>query len=442
MRDTGAPHQGRIYRWHAGRGVHVFAERAKEGGGTLSNYYDLSSPSITASGDLIAYNGRRDCRVGTFCVVNPQTAGVVQPVAGGALLFQDEGFVFLSRNGRYALLAGFLFGDVTWIDLATGQRRQTPRSSFQSHVGNRIADDGSYLVPSDSRGLILYTADAERTLATSPTAWTAAISADGATVVYESQPQAGLPRRVDSIDVASGRETLLLTSDEVARNAANISISNDGGRILLLASEAADRATQWIFLINADGSRPDWFTYINEGFREAILSGDGRVIFAVSNNNRLFRIDAESGGATELIHRSPFVATLAGAPLAGSTVRLQGGGFTWSECRAESYPLPESLCGIEVEFLGRRMAIERITPSEIRFQIPWDTPIPPVNIMPFEALPTDPIVVRRSGSSSFASPEYARARTALPAATGAGRSATCRWLRGNVQLRGREQGKP
>lgn len=141
LRDTSVPHQGRIYRWDATRGTQVFVERMKQGGGTLSNHYDLSRPSISASGDLIAFNGRRDCRVGTFCVVNPQTAGVVQPVIGGAPVFQNEGVVFISRNGRYALLAGFLFGDVTWIDLATGQRRQTPRSSFQSHVGNRIADD-------------------------------------------------------------------------------------------------------------------------------------------------------------------------------------------------------------------------------------------------------------------------------------------------------------
>ena len=377
FRDIGAPHQGRIYRWDAARGIHVFAERTNEGGPTLSNHYDLSGPSVTASGDSVAFTGRRDCRIGTPCAVNPQTEGVVQPVAGGPFLFQDRGVIHLSRNGRYALMSGFLFGDVTWVDLATGQKRTTPRGSSTFDLGSRIADDGSYLVPPITGGLVLWTQDSERTLPTSARPFAAVFSANGATAVYESAAERGLPRRIYSIDIATGRETLLLIGDETVRGPATMSVSGDGRRVLLLASEAADRAEQWIVLIDAEGSRGSWHTYIEEGFRHAILSGDGRVIFAVSTNNRLFRIDAESGEASELIPRTPFVSALAGTPLAGSAVRLQGGGFTWSECRADGYPLPESLCGVAVEFLGRRMPIERITPSEILFQIPWDAAIPP-----------------------------------------------------------------
>lgn len=146
------------------------------------------------------------------------------------------------------------------------------------------------------------------------------------------------------------------------------SLSADGRRMVYLAALPGGRQA---FLIE-DGS-PQWrqLTRTPVSIATAVISGDGRVVWAADNMGGLFRIDVETGFSLRFLATQ--TATLPLDLMPGSIADLEGGPFTDHRLNA-SYPLPETLGGVRVEIDGRAMKLISLTPNRIRFLVPaeWE----------------------------------------------------------------------
>lgn len=254
------------------------------------------------------------------------------------------------------------------------------------------------------------------------------VSPSGNVVVYEALYEEGIPRRVYSLDIATGRETLLLVDAAAEKTRLTerlplpnyvvglipflfappylphqvplfaASIDDEGEKVLLLVRETAELPRQWLFLVGTDGSGSRWLGYAPEGYREAVLSGNGKVIFGVTEWGRLLRVDAQTEEVQELLPRTPWVGQLSGpvwdtpdfgaelnsrVPFArevgsswrGAANRILGGGFSTQTHEPTSFPAPTELGGVRVELAGQLMPLLKVSPSEIVYQIPWEFPV-------------------------------------------------------------------
>jgi uncharacterized protein (TIGR03437 family) len=105
------------------------------------------------------------------------------------------------------------------------------------------------------------------------------------------------------------------------------------------------------------------------GIQQAIVSGDGSTIYAVTSAGRLLKISALTGASQELIPRTPYLA--GGGPLLapGKLTALAGVGLTDLSFTADA-PLPESLNGIRVTIQGQTSRIASVTPTAITVLVP------------------------------------------------------------------------
>jgi uncharacterized protein (TIGR03437 family) len=121
-----------------------------------------------------------------------------------------------------------------------------------------------------------------------------------------------------------------------------------------------------------DGSRQDWFGYAPEGYSDAILSGDGQTVFAVTVNNRVTRTTLASGTTTEILPASPWIGSVAGAFVAGSLNLVSGSGFANATISASTFPAPTTLAGVQVQYNGTALAMAEVRPDRVAAQISWE----------------------------------------------------------------------
>jgi len=385
LRGSGAPYQGRIFRWDAEQGVRLFAETVASVDQDPSslpivvgvpvfttNMYDLYSPVTSADGSVVAWKGEAYCNCCQSCYLYPHASTEISFRGVRGKFVGNWGTFHLSANGRYGLITD---GTVTeYWDLTndTGSVIYGAEAPKVLPGGRRLVTDDGAAVISDSRSIVLWTPTRQQRLLAQGR--TLAASRDGRTVIYsEWGSGVDIPDPIYSLDTATNRKTLLFSgpTDVTAS-----SVSDDAKRLLLLVPEEGDPfVKRWLFLINSDGSGARWFNYSEQGYREGILSGDGRTIFVVSENNQLFRIDPETGASEELVERTPFLRRDS-RPFARPTVgpdsilHLTGGGFAWQECVADSEPSPDSLCGVEVTYQGEPLKLKRVTPKQIDCVVP------------------------------------------------------------------------
>lgn len=396
--------------------------------GIASNYYELRYPSVAADG-LLSFTGYRDCR----CVgLSPPTIVAASVIDGsGDEIRVIEGGVdlqphrtSLSPNGRFLVFNRSSIRIDQPITSSVGLNSEFAGASRDSALAwtiakrHVIADDAAAvysaydfrlaeigrLQPNGQRST------REQLLPASVPVMAPMISGNGKVVVYESLYQQGMPRRFFSLDLATGQERVLFTDAETEEYGPpdfsgdstlfsfvalpepmyGASIDYSGRHALVLGREAVDKPRQWLYLAPTDQpeGQGEWFGYVEEGYREAVLSGDAQVVFAVTNSGRLLRIDRATSRTEDLLPRTPSVERLAGSGHPGALVRLYGGGFATSTVVPDHFPATTSLAGVEVEFQGKPMIVTRVSPTEIDFQVPWEFQFQPDSLFEY------PLVVK------------------------------------------------
>ncbi|MCC6590610.1 MAG: hypothetical protein IT168_28215 [Bryobacterales bacterium] len=411
--ETATPHS-KIFRWTPDRGVQTYIARNREWttpwyrNGILSNYYDLRFPSVAANG-RISVTGYRDSQLG---------AALARPNLIAALVLQSDGTTareielstsdlrlplyrtVLSPNGLYFVVPGrsyYVEPRAAVVSLGRTAKRSVVAddgTAVYSGANFRLAAIGRY-DPDNGRST------REQLLPASVPVMAPMISGNGKVVVYESLYEQGMQRRFFSLNLITGEERLLFTDAQTEDYGApdflsdrplnspvptpepmyGASIDHAGRYVLLLGREAVDKPRQWLYLAPTDRGEGggEWFGYVEEGYSEAVISGDAEVIFAVTNSGRLIRIDRSSNLTEELLPRTPSVTNILGSVSPGSLVRVYGGGFATETKLPLTYPATTLLAGVEIEFQGRRLTVTRVSPTQIDLQIPWDFVLQPTN---------------------------------------------------------------
>ncbi|MFN0168460.1 MAG: hypothetical protein ACKV22_18700 [Bryobacteraceae bacterium] len=364
------------------RGPTLAAEPAKPGPDDLDLYY-LTWIQTTEDGSNFLYGLDRPCSIGGFrpCVKKGTSATLV----AGSSRTEIPGAASLSRNGRWLVRysAPAAFHPANRIDRETGETVSLLPFSFGGTDNSLsgplvVGSNGEVLIPFGS-GLALWTkAGGLRQLAQ---AAQAAVMDDAATtVVYEPFGVSGW-RQLAVVDVASGRSWTLGSPH---RNNYLPSVSSDGQWVLYL-SKIPD--IPQLFFSRRDGTAWRQLTNGRSGIAEAVLSGDGRLAWAVTGDGAVVRIDTASGAAEQRIAALPalygrgvnpsILLLEEGAP--GSSYTITGRSLAPRTATATP-PLPEELGGVRLMLNGRALPLYFVSPSRIVFQIPWDvSPTPPVS---------------------------------------------------------------
>jgi uncharacterized protein (TIGR03437 family) len=197
------------------------------------------------------------------------------------------------------------------------------------------------------------------------------ISADGARALVEtSGPDAHQARELWWVDIAtSGRVRIAEAPPDGSVNfldAVNHQISNDGSRVVYFWPSQAASLGLW-----QQGGEARVLARADEGFVSAVLSGDGRVVWALTAAGRLLRIVVDTGAAEVVLGALP---TSLRSGYAGS---VPGSAMLWDA--------PSLLPGLR--FSSGRVefpVIDESARDRIAIQIPWEV-----------TGPTGPLIARR-----------------------------------------------
>ena len=418
------PHS-KLFRWEAKTGLQVFLVRPRIidttplRGGWRTNNFKLDWPSLSSDGTRLAYAGYQEGLFGPITIA-PLTELTIQDPAGniiqrGNVPIRDTK-IELSRNGRYFVwwMGVQEVGTSTVAGPSASISGQNALGATGESISFRqsVSDDGwmiyiegpQPIVGLEHDHLTLLSANVgpkgqltKRFLHPGTPPIVPIISASGTMAVYESKSEDGIPRRLLSLNIASGKETLLFT-DSAAEYFGSSSpsllgffpytffskfvpfpapifdarVDDSGSTVMALVRERPSRPRQWVLLVASDSSSPQWLAFASEGYREASLSGNGKVVFAVTEYGRLLRIDAITGEVREILPRTPWVDSVEGAWKVGAENKIRGGGFSTVGVKPGTYPAPTELGGVRVELNGIQAPLLKVSPKEVVYQIPWE----------------------------------------------------------------------
>lgn len=377
LKGTGQPAHGKLFVADAD-GVRLVRSRERVepapfdpfGGRGLTNAYSYESADVSGDGGIVVAELLRAC-LGDCGVGVNRVASALLGASPGQDLDYPGVSLRLSRNGRFVLQTGFRFPFPALrsvIDLRTGVERSFAALDRQLRPlpGRPIADDGSAVLNATRRMVLVRPDNSVVELALEPEEDPVSVHVDAAatTVVYAAGNRAGSGYAVRRIDVRSAsRRTLVEQTDS-----AELSISDDGQLVLYLAG----RPRKQIVLLSAGGI-PRQLTAEPQGVQTAVLSGDGRVVYAVTGGGRLVRIDTASGALTEIIGPTASLQAWPVQGWPGDLVTLAGVNLQ-DETRENAPPLPPYAGDLTMWLAGRKVPVLRVTPDSVTFQIPWDAP--------------------------------------------------------------------
>jgi uncharacterized protein (TIGR03437 family) len=282
------------------------------------------------------------------------------------------GVVRLSAGGRYAIVylgATARPSDpfrLSFLDLGSGA--QTPISvappapleyvSLPYNGGRIIANDGTALLAITYGGYIghgyLLRPGADPVPFPVPDGLPLIIAADASKVLYQKQD--GLYLLV----LSTLQSTLLVPADQPAFN---LRMSDDARRLLFLRDgqvHVLDTAT----LLDRTLTDPAQIT-------TATISGDGKVIHAVTGNGRLLKINADDGSQIELIGHTPYLDPAAPYVVPGLTLTLTGSGLSDSVING-TVPLNAWLGNVTMWIGERKVPVAQLAPTSVSIIVPWD----------------------------------------------------------------------
>jgi uncharacterized protein (TIGR03437 family) len=332
-------------------------------------YSNVSRPNVTDDGSLVIETATRFCNFGSPCIYDDLSTPRSPPGMKNPFLSTDIGGGSISRNGRYAAIynnaltpPGLHGAPITLIDLSTGDRVM-PAPIVEGPV--QVTSSGVVLASVYQFGgehkLSLIDAQ-NRVTSLNPTGFNdGSISDDGSTIVYTN---AGL-----YISDATGNGKPLGTLNS---NDGSPRLNSDGSSVVFLSGP--DNQKQ-LFFIRRDGSGRRALTNSNAGIVTAALSGDGKIAYAVTGTSALLKIDTQSGDIQQIVSPMPQVGA-GGGGSPGSLVILSGTTLASSNVVGAA-PYPTTLGGITITIGGRAAPILSVSPSQVVFQIPWESQVDP-----------------------------------------------------------------
>lgn len=357
LRDATAPTraESRIFRL-APDGIRLFAERGllalTESG---SNVDGMGMPQVSGDGQTIGYTARNICLTGSTCT--PVSAMAV--LRGRLDISLGEGYLQLSRNGRWALLSpgpAFLgSGPGTLVDLDTGERTTLPPPATESFA---LASNGAVLVL-QAGALGLWRQGQFSPISLTGPVRPLAVSDNAATLIY-AQVAGGI--RLLARDLASGRETTLFQPAQPTQFPQLQGLSNDGRWVLYTVGEG--QLAGPAFVADAwTGQSQSLPLPQGELAAAGTLGGFGDFAFLATTAGRIVKIALTNGapsGSETVVPSTPYVAQLLELPV-GSLVRFQGS-------------LPASAKDLTGRILldNQPLPVLFATPSVVGVQIPWE----------------------------------------------------------------------
>ncbi len=354
-----------------GGGVRLHTEREKrslsvpESAWPVSTYYSVEGASLNGDGSVVGVVARRDCYGGSGCIPVPKFRTDI-----GDREF--TGAMHLSRNGRFGVVLtdGSLTPRIVLLDLSSNERLEWIESTYTpTRYGRRRVTSGGtalLLKPSELR---LVRFDGSTSLPLPERPLEAVIDDDGTAIVYEAAAEGSAGRRLVLVDVATGAGRALATSAMPMQPC----LSNDGRVAVFLGSAEAAGLAQ-MYVIHGDGTGLRKLTQDLSGISSMVLSGDGKVAYAVSGAGRLLRLEVESGAMEQIVGRSMEVTAPAGSTaraIPGSAFTITGSGFA-DAVESAAPPLPRALNGLELLLDGRPLPLQTVAPTRVVFQIPWE----------------------------------------------------------------------
>jgi uncharacterized protein (TIGR03437 family) len=340
--------------------------------------YAILGADITADGRTIAAQGQLT-HTG-YCNIYLSATDLISPAGEREL----QGYVRLSPQGRYAIvdttMGPYSSATAQFLDLKTGSQTPIPLPAVAGPwplnlpAGRAIADDGTAVFRYYNSALLSRPGQELQPFPVSQ-ATPLAIDASGTRILYATDD-------IRLLDLPTQNDRLVLAGlpDAVC------GMSDDGQRVLFLQGTQA-------YIVRTDGTDRGSLTSDPAGISWAILSGSGKIAYAVTGAGRLLKIDVDTGVQIELIGRTPYLngGTAADAGMAAS---ISGTGLSDVSLGAAP-PLPLSLANVTVRIDdhpvptnqgrqaaaqprkpvrtgGRRVPISQVTPTQVGFLVPWD----------------------------------------------------------------------
>ena len=385
--------------YRSGAGSIYVADRSGAVGLLVDSTGDWRRPQISADGRRVAAIGEVGPLFGQTCpICRPQSLVRIEGESERAY----EGRIEMSGNGRYLLRHGYsYFGpaeQVELIDLDSGESTPWSISDFVP-IGPapKVDDDGSALVSTGALWILrrdgtfgfIRAPDVgvvEQSPFFSPfiQPWVT-LSGSGERVLYHRVVQP--PRVALTGPSQSGKPRDILLP---VAGAIRPLLSADSSRVLFLSSEDfgggnPEKLQQaWVSDLEGKNVRPAVLE--PTGIAEAVLSGNGRVVWAVTFGGRLLRRDLDSEDADEVLPRTALsrfdpIAPFVIAPR-GGFLTLIGRGLA-PRSVVSGLPLATELAGVRLESDGRQLRLLSVSPTEIRAQIPWDEPSDRIEVKAF-----------------------------------------------------------
>ncbi|HEX6879044.1 MAG TPA: hypothetical protein VF135_01665 [Terriglobales bacterium] len=382
LRQTAQPLNGKIFVAST-EGVRLFAARepTKVPVGspycTVAGFRSYLAAESSSTGVLALYYDAD----ATGCTYPPSRVQTQLVTATGHSTV--SGIVRLSASGRYAAVLAprtarpFDPVNISILDLQAGTEvpvelsaHSEPRSIATHYSNGRmIADDGTAVIAvvtgfggSRYSGYIVRPGSAPAIFPI-PDVLPLSISSDGSKVVYRDRNRAlhllNL-RTSESMSLASGGDGL-------------ISMSDDASRVVLV------RAGR-LHLIDTTGPADGVLNPEATTITEAALSGDGKVVYAVTDRGRLLKMDLDRGSQLEIVGETPYLA----APppntvVPGLATTLTGSGL--SESVIDGKPPFDPFLGKLTMWVGeRKVPVFQVGPDFVRFLVPWDV-VGPVRML-------------------------------------------------------------
>jgi uncharacterized protein (TIGR03437 family) len=342
--------------YYDGANFHLFAQRSPSD----TNFYHLEAPYVSGNGAVTGYQAISACMgIDASCdELSPTVTTLFYP---GSLFPSTLGYgCTLSKNAQYALCQTGAPGPaalVILVNMATGASTQLSDSCLLSSQ-NQVASNGTALqvISGHLNGLV--SASGQTTSLFYDSNACPLISDDGSTIVASNV----------AINVATGVQTPLSVSVQP------LSISNDGSLML------GYTPTLQLMIVRTDGSGSMQLTSELYGIQTATLSGDGSTVYAVTSVGALWKIATATGTVTQLAGPTTQITSQTGSFVPGSQVRLQGAGLSESIVVSSGFPLTAVLGGVQVTLNGQAVPLLSVSPEQIVFQVPWETPLGPATL--------------------------------------------------------------
>jgi uncharacterized protein (TIGR03437 family) len=317
--------QGKIYRYQNGQWTRLAAARESFGVSP-----DVWQPFFTSDPEIYGwqiYVGCGLCQIIVGPLVNSQLNGVALPPGF------PSGNLRISRNARYIIADRYPVGGAKYLDRTTGAVTDAPGGQWGPPV-REVANDGTavlLLTPADDPGqqrapggLNLWRpGSGPQPIYSDASVAGVAFSATGGMVALETGFD-GTQRNLIVLNTQTGERIPIATLASGVHGYSMLSQPNwdaSGVNLLYLTSNSVN-------LWNAVTRETRKLVSNDEGFTSDALSADATIAWAVTQANRVLRIDVTAGTTEEILPPLSSAPQVNQTGVPGSAIFLRAQGFT------------------------------------------------------------------------------------------------------------------